>query len=102
MMGNTDVIIPALSAAGGGLTVGWMAKLMIQNWLKKHDDMASLMHAMTIQLTRVEERVSTLQRMEERTQAQDRALAVMQAQITEMQGYLDSVQRRMRETSMAQ
>lgn len=96
MMGE-DIITPALSAAGGGLTVGWIAKLMIQNWLKKHDDMAANVQSMTIQLTRIEERVSTLQRTEERTHAQDRILAVLQTQLADFKEDLNGVGRKVRE-----
>lgn len=94
-----EIIVPAVSAAGGGLTVGWIAKLMIQNWLKKHDDMAASVQTMMIQLTRIEERVSTLQRTEERTHAQDRILAVLQQQMSEFKDDLNGVGRKVRELS---
>lgn len=92
-----SVMTPALSAAGGALTTGWIAKTLIQNWLKKHDDMASEVRQMLIQVTRIDEKVSTLQRTEERTHQQDRILAVIQTQLAEFQNDLNGVGRKVRE-----
>lgn len=91
-----DIVVPAASAAGGGLTVGWIAKLLIQNWLKKHEAMESSVGTMLIQLTRIEERVSTLQRAEERARDQGRDIAVIQKQIEEFREDLNGVGRKVR------
>jgi hypothetical protein len=95
-MDLSDVAVPAMSAAGGGLTVGWIAKVLIQRLLQSHDNVVNEIRAMVVQLTRVEERVTTLQRTEERTHAQDRILAVMQSQLAEFKDDLNGVGRKVR------
>lgn len=96
-----EVAVPAMSAAGGGLTVGWVAKVLIQRLLQSHDNVVNEIRAMVIQLTRVEERVTTLQRTEERTHAQDRMLAVIQNQMTEFKEDLNGVGRKLRTMEQA-
>ena len=96
-MAIEDIAVPALSAAGGGLTVGWVAKTLITNWLNKLDDMASALQSLIIQTTRIEERVSTLQRTEERTHAQDRILAIVQTKLDELQQDVNGVGRKIRD-----
>ena len=91
-----EVAVPALSAAGGAAVAGLALKLVIQNWFKRHDEVAAKVDTMMIQLTRVEERVSSLQRTEERTRAQDGILAVLQSQFNELRDDLNSVGRKMR------
>jgi hypothetical protein len=92
----SEIAIPAASAVSGGVTVGWIAKTMIQNWLKKHDDMASSVQTMLIQLTRIEERVNTLQRAEERSKDQAQKLAVIESQLGEFKDDLNGVGRKLR------
>ena len=86
-----------ISAAGGVTVTGLLLKIMVQNWFKRHDEVAALAQAMLIQLTRIEERVSTLQRTEERTYAQDRLLAVIQTQMTDLKEDVNGVGRKVRE-----
>jgi hypothetical protein len=97
MMDISEVAVPAVSAAGGATVTALALKLVIQSWFKRHDEVATKVDSMIIQLTRVEERVSTLQRTEERTHAQDRILAVIQAQIAEFRDDLNGVGRKVRE-----
>lgn len=96
-----SIAVPAVSAAGGGLTMAWVAKLMIQRWLLKndqnHEKWALSIQNILIQLTRIEERVSTLQRAEERTHEQDRTIAVLQAQLAELKEDLNGVGRKVRD-----
>ena len=49
------------------------------------------------QTTRIEERVSTLQRTEERTHAQDRILAIVQTKLDELQQDVNGVGRKIRD-----
>lgn len=79
-----DVAVPAVSAAGGGLTVGWFLRLVVGRYLKAHDDMATALHGMTIQLTRIEERVGALQTAAAQTQANATGLAVVQTQVAKL------------------
>ena len=72
-------------------------KTMVQNWFKRHETMENKVDTMVIQLTRVEERVSTLQRTEERTREQDRILAVIQNQLSEFRESLNGIGRKVRE-----
>lgn len=97
MMGLEEVAVPALSAAGGGLTVGWIAKVMIQRFLKGHDDLTAEVRSMLIQLTRMEEQLKTLQRGEQTIREQDRALAVMAKEIEEFRQDLNGLGRKVRE-----
>lgn len=90
-MTEADVILPALSAAGGGLTVGWIAKLLITSWFKKHEQMAEALHTVTIQLTRIEERVTALQRAEERLKGWETALAVMKQKLDDLEERVTAV-----------
>ncbi len=95
-MDVSEVVVPALSATGGAAATALALKLVIQSWFKRHDEVASKVDSMIVQLTRVEERVSTLQRTEERTHAQDRILAVIQAQLQEFKDDLNGVGRKVR------
>lgn len=95
-MDLVEVAVPAISAAGGGLTVGWLLRLGVQRYLKAHDAMEAALHSMLIQLTRIEERVSTLQRGEERAQTQERSIAIMQTQVAELKEDLNGVGRKLR------
>jgi len=42
-----NIVVPAISAAGGGLTVAWFAKLLLNNWLTKHNEMATAFQEMS-------------------------------------------------------
>ncbi len=96
-----EILVPALSAAGGGVAVAGMAKMMIQRWFTKneenHERWGTSIQSMLIQLTRIEERVSSLQRTEERTRQQDTILAVVQSQLSELRDDLNGVGRKVRE-----
>lgn len=96
-MAVEEYAVPALSAAGGAAVAGLALKLVIQSWFKRHDEVASKVDTMMIQLTRVEERVSSLQRTEERTRAQDSILAVLQSQFMELKDDVNGVGRKLRE-----
>lgn len=91
------IVTPALSAAGGVAVAGMALKMVVQNWFKRHDEVATLAQTMLIQLTRIEERVSSLQRTEERTRQQDTILAVVQSQVSELRDDLNGVGRKLRE-----
>jgi hypothetical protein len=93
----TDIAIPAMSAAGGATVTGIALKMAIQSWFKRHDEVASLVQTMLIQMTRIEERVSSLQRTEERARQQDTILAVVQSQLSELRDDLNGVGRKVRE-----
>lgn len=96
-----DIITPALSAAGGAITVAGLSKVMIQRWFQKneenHERWGTSIQNILITLTRIEERVSTLQRTEERTRQQDTILAVVQSQLSELKSDLNGVGRKIRE-----
>lgn len=52
-----EVAIPAISAAGGGLSAVWLAKVLITSWLKRYDiamqDISSLTKDMAVTLHRL-------------------------------------------------
>ncbi len=96
-MDLSDIAVPAASAAGGAITTAWLAKVLIQNWLKKHDAMEVLLQTMLVQMTRIEERVSALQRAEERARDQGRDIAVIEKQLEEFRADLNGVGRKVRE-----
>lgn len=85
------MLVPAISAVGGGVTVGWVAKLIIASWLRKHEQMAEALHSVTIQLTRIEERVTALQRAEERLKDRETSIAVMHQKIEDLEERMTSL-----------
>ncbi len=80
-MDVAEIAVPAVSAAGGGLTVVWVAKVMLKNWLKKHDELGLAVQAAVTLLTRIDERVIQLLKTEERTREQDKSIAVLETRI---------------------
>jgi hypothetical protein len=95
------VLTPVLSALGGGTAVAGIAKIAIQKWFEKneknHERWGTLIQEIQISVTRIEERVLTLQRTEDRTRMQDQILAVLQTQMQEFKQDLNGVGRKVRE-----
>lgn len=77
-MTSEEILVPALSAASGGFIAGFALKLILQSWFKRHDEVATKVDAMVVQLTRVEERVNVLQRLEDRAHTQNQILEHLQ------------------------
>jgi hypothetical protein len=59
---DQEVITPALSTAAGGLSVVWLAKVMLKNWLDKQDKANELLRDIDKQLVVLLHRVGTLEK----------------------------------------
>lgn len=85
---EADLLTPAVSAVGGGLTVGWIAKLMIQNWIRRneasHDAASKSIQSIQISLTRIEEQTRIMARIEDQVRSQDKSVAVMESQLKKL------------------
>lgn len=72
-MDVAEIAIPAVSAAGGVVSAGWMAKLLITSWLEKYDKGMDIVRE------------------------NDKALAVLQSQIKTIQKDIDGLGSSVRE-----
>lgn len=96
-----DVVVPAVSAIGGGVSVGWVAKVLLQNWFKRneenHDKAATQIQSMSIGMTRIEEQLKVLGRIEAASRDQDKVLAVLQARFEKLMDDVNRMGRKLRE-----
>ena len=90
-----EIAVPAMSAAGGGITTLWIAKIMIQRWLEKndkaHDKWEGKIESMLLALTRIEEQVKVLRENVDRTRENERSLAVLEKNYDELRKGLNGL-----------
>ena len=96
-----DLLTPAVSAVGGGLTVGWIAKVMIQNWIRRneqsHEQNSKSIHEIQIALTRIEEQTRGMSRIEDQVRSQDKSVAVMESQLKKLIDDLNAIGQKLRQ-----
>lgn len=56
-----------VSASGGGLTTAWIAKLLISNYLKKHDTEHEKLEKIIIDVAVIQSKLEALKDIEKRT-----------------------------------
>lgn len=99
-MAVEEIMIPAASAAGGGLTTLWVAKIMIQRWLDKndkaHDKWETKTGDILLAVTRIEEQVKVLRENADRTRENERAIAVLENKLTDMRQHLNGLGQKVR------
>lgn len=91
-----DILVPVLSAAGGGLTAGWFVKLLLQRELKRHDDVAKTVQDIVVQLTRVEVHVSSLRTDGEHSRQQGAELAALKEKVRALADDLEDMAHKFR------
>lgn len=99
-MTPTDAVLHLGSAAGGGLGVGFVAKLLIKSWLKRHDQVEKTLTKAVELLTRLDERVKTLQEGQARMSEHDRQIAILQEQHKKSREDLNGLGTKMRERQL--
>ena len=81
-MAIEEAIVPAASAAAGGITTLWVAKVMIQRWLEKndtsHDKWDRKTGEILVAVTRIEEQVKFLREHADRGRETEKQLAVLE------------------------
>jgi SMC interacting uncharacterized protein involved in chromosome segregation len=84
----TEIAGPIASTAVGGITVGGIAKVLIQNWIKRndtnHERWQQAIQQIMIAITRLEENVKALKNMEERHLKQIETAAVLSSQVEKL------------------
>lgn len=80
-----DAATHAASAAGGGLGIGFVAKVLIQNWIKSHDKRADktgdAIHAMAVELKGIGTRLDIFEKVVAAVSDQGRHVAVLQTEM---------------------
>lgn len=93
-----DIVTHATAAVGGSVTMGALAKYLIQNWIKKHDERAdktgealqdlgektaTALEAIRIELGKISIRLEGLQRSSDATVEYGKTIAVMEVRIAD-------------------
>lgn len=91
-----EIMVPAVSALGGGAIVGLVLKIIVQAWFRKHEFMETALQEIKVQLARIEERMKGLQHYDEISRSQDRAIAVLQTRTSEFGEDLNGLGRKLR------
>ncbi len=66
---DSEIVVPAISAAGGGVGVAWLTRILIKSWLDKHDEMAKAVQQLTNEIGKLQVYIQNFQKTENVTVA---------------------------------
>lgn len=95
-MEAVDLVGHAVSATGGGVTVAVVVKLVVRNWLKRHDKLETSVGKLSDALIRIEEQLKGLVHANERVYALERETAVYEERIKNVQRDINNLGHKVR------
>lgn len=107
MVELADAVGHAASAAGGGVTIGWIAKFLIQNWIKAHDSradkigealekVAAKLGSIAVELGKVEVRLGALETSAAKAGEFGEKIAILGTRLTTAERNLNGLGQKLR------
>ncbi len=99
----TDAATHAASGAGGVLSMGYIAKILIQNWIRKQDqksdEVGKAIQGVAVELAKVGVKLEGLQRSAEATNRYGEAIAVLQTKVEDLSRCINGLGQKVRAIS---